>query len=384
MPPPPRKPADSAIPLRPIKTVPRSILPPRPVPPQSPPRVEKTVPRRPPPMALPVAPVAPGINPGAALSASEMDRLRRRNLRSARRASVRQWTALAATAAAMIAAFTGGYLWKTAGASSADAAPAVVAPAQQQQALAFLDEAVTAKHEERYDEAISAVARARAADPTVPGGELLLAEIALHRGDSPVVRRAAREALARGQNVADANLLLALDKWQSRALPGESVANAGEAATQMLTEATAAEMSNGAAWFFLGDLQASIGRTAQARGALLGGLHRMQPWGSAAVVAAKRQVAAAEAGRAVAETPAGVTLVDLRRAVREGGDVQPLLDTLRSSLVASQTRVLLADAALATPQPPAPLARARSAAPDPIPHGSVAPPEARPVTSVDP
>jgi hypothetical protein len=110
----------------------------------------------------------------------------------------------------------------------------------------------------------------------------------------------------------------------------------------------------------------------------------MQPWGSAAVVGAKRQVAAAEAGRTVAETPAGVTLVDLRRAVREGGDVQPLLDALRSSLVASQTRVLLADAALATAQPPAPLARARGAAPEPIPHGSIAPPEALPVTSVEP
>lgn len=377
---PPRKPTDPPVALRPIKTLPRSILPPRaptPPPASTPAPSAKPAFRRPPPIALPVAPVAPGVNRGATLSTAEMDRMRRRERRARDRATSRRWIALSTTALAMIAAFVGGYLWKSGAMSSAPAtAPADTAtPEQQRQALALMDDAVRAKRQENYEDAINAVAKAREADPAVRGGDALLAEIAYRRKDSSMVNRFAREALRRGENVADVHILLSLDKWRARELPGSPVAGVDDLVAQLLMEGSHAEMWNGIPRFFLGDLQGLMGRASEGQRTLLGSLHRMHPWGSIVVISAKKELAAAESGVDVAETPAGSALVNLRRALLDGADVQPHLASLRALLAASQVRVLLGDPSFQGAALPAPLMRARRVAPDPIPYGTLPPPD---------
>lgn len=378
MPPPFRRSTDHGVPIRPIKTSPRSILPPNPAPTQTatpPPVRHGAPPLRRPPIPLPVAPVAPGVNRGAALSASEMDHLRRRDLRTRQRTKAQLWIFAASTAAAMLAAFAGGFLWKSPGDKATAKEGPTVNPEQQRQALALMDDAVRAKREERYKDAINDVAKAREADPSIRGGDIVLAEIAYRRSDSPLVQRFTREALQRGENIADANLLLALDKWRSRALPGAPVTGADEFIAQMLAEASLAEMWNGIPRFFLGDLQGLMGRGSEGQRSLLGSLYRMQPWGSLVVLSAKREVAAAEAGLDVTETPAGSALVSLRSALSENADVSPPLNSLRATLSAYQRRILLSDASLPISNLSAAVARARNPASDAIPHGTITPPD---------
>ncbi|MBE2180803.1 MAG: hypothetical protein IAE97_10055 [Chthoniobacterales bacterium] len=190
-----------------------------------------------------------------------------------------------------------------------------------------------------------------------------------------MVRRSAREALNRGDNIADANLLLALDRWQARALPGGSTGASGDAALLLLADATSAEFSNGTVWFFQGDLLRELGRNAEAQRSLLGGLHRQQPWTSAAVIAAKLQLAGAEAGNVPTSTPAGDAMVALRQTLRAGGDPQPALDNLRAVVAGSQGAELLHDTALDVADPPEALNRARAAKPAAIPYGGIEPPD---------
>lgn len=326
--------------------------------------------------ASPIAPIAPGVNRGATLSGYEMDLLRGGASRARRKMLIRRWSFVGATSVAVILAFSAGFLWKKSSAKAPSVAAAEpVAEDRRHEAVVLMDRAVRAKHEEKFDDAISTVAQARQADPGLHGGDTVLAEIALRRGDSPVVRRAAREALNRGENPADANLLLAVDSWQARGLPGGSTGAAGDAALLRLVDAEAAELSNGNVRFFQGDLLRELGRNAEAQRSLLGGLHRQQPWTSVSVIAAKQQLAGAEAGNVPTSTPAGDAMVALREALRAGEEPRPFIDQLRAVVSEGQSLELLQDAAFDGPDEPDSLVRARSAEPAPIPHGRIEPPD---------
>jgi len=228
-------------------------------------------------------------------------------------------------------------------------------PQQQADALRLMDEVVKAKYEERYDDALRIVADARRADPRIPGAEIVSAEIALRRNKSEDVVSAAQEAIRRGENEADAKLLLALDVWMSRGRQGMA-AQAGAKAEQLLDEASMDEQSNGEVRFFLGDLQHMTGQPAFARRSLLAGLYRLPPWSSSQFILAKMQLLADEVSAqgqpsAVPSTLGGRALLGLRGAARSGQDPLTALNQLASCFTTRQVSFLVADPASAAVVP---------------------------------
>jgi len=310
---------------------------------------------------LPIAPVAPGVARGAHMSAAEIARHRQRERQTRDRRAARDRIFLAVVVALILAAFAGGFFWQRRPAPKAAAAPppVAVAPDQQAAALEKLDAAVKAKHAELYEDAIQLAGEARRLDPGIHGADLLVAESALQLQQSYLVRQATRESLRRGDNPSDSMLLQALDKWMSRGIEARSPAEALAAATQKLDEATAAELSNGAVWFFRGDLLREGGRPREAHASLLSALYRQQPWFSSEIISAKLHLASTEARESSAgagsaallapPTAAGDAAADLRRALREKTDPQAALGALVGSLTAWQSRELLHDPALTAP-----------------------------------
>jgi len=256
----------------------------------------------------------------------------------------------------ILAAFFGGLTWKkwmTKPAAVRPQAATQVATVQQQaDALRLMDEAVKAKYEERYDDALRAVADARHADPQVHSADYISGEIALQRGESPNVKSSSLEAIRRGENVADATLLLALDTWMSRGQP-ERAAQAGAAATQMLEEACTEDLSSGEVRFFLGDLQRLLGQPASAHRSLLAGAARLSPWSSGQVILAKMQLAADEAGATanpieIPSTAGNRAVLGLRATARASQDPQTALEDVVACFTTRQTSALLADASFAS------------------------------------
>jgi len=173
-----------------------------------------------------------------------------------------------------------------------------VNPADRAEALRLLDEAARARHEERFREAANAATAARRLDEKLPGIDALMAEMAFQRQDSEATEEAARAALDRGENSSSANLLLALNAWRTRALRGKSATEAAEEAGRLLSESAQTQPSDESVWFFWAEIMRLTGRGDEAQRRMLGAMHRLQPWRSAAIVAAKRQLAASEAAGA--------------------------------------------------------------------------------------
>jgi hypothetical protein len=310
---------------------------------------------------MPIAPVAPGVARGAHMSAAEIARQRQRERKVRERRAARDRVFLAVVVVLILAAFAGGFFWQRRPAPKAAAAPPPVPVAVDQQvaALEKLDAAVKAKSAERYEDAIQLAGEARRTDPGIHGVDLLTAEAAMQLQQSYLVRQATRESLRRGDNRADALLLEALDKWLSRGLEARNPGEVMASVTQKLDEASAAELSNGAVRFFLGDLLREGGRPREAHRSLLGGLYRQQPWLSSEIISAKLHLASDEAREASASagsgallappTAAGDAVAALRRALRDGTDPQPALAALVGSLTAWQSLQLLRDPALTAP-----------------------------------
>lgn len=294
----------------------------------------------------------------------------------------------AAVALSLASSFVLGFLWTVVAANRTGviAASPPVSLERRTEALRLVDDAARAKYEERTDDALAAAAAARESDPTVPGVDVLVGELALLAKQPETMKRAAQEALRRGHNVASAKLLLALDKWMSRGQRGTSV-EAGSAAAQLLSEASDAELSNMEIMFFWGDIERYAGREDRAHDRLLGALHRQQPWLSETIIAAKMQLAADEAGGAPKDSggrgasanatsaPVGDAVTTLRRAVLAGADPQPPLAKLHSLSTAWQSKLLLADQAFERPDLPPALTGARNAPVVELPGGSINPPD---------
>ncbi|MBU3665141.1 MAG: hypothetical protein FGM15_04575 [Chthoniobacterales bacterium] len=160
-------------------------------------------------------------------------------------------------------------------------------------ALKLMDDAVRAKREELYDKALQLADGARAADPDVPGAELIAAEIALERKQPLALESAARAALQRGDDAAGAKVLLALNTWMLRAQPGK-VMDPADAARELLEEACAELPFNGTAYFFLGELDRILGRTSAAHANFLSALHRFGPWTSSSALQSRMQLVSEE------------------------------------------------------------------------------------------
>lgn len=312
-------------------------------------------------------------------------RSRRRRRRDTRR---RRKSTLLVVSLVCGLALTSGFLWAVvAERNSAVAGTKVspVAPGRQEEALRLLDEAVKAKYEKRYDDALAAAAAARKADPNVAGIDVLVGGIALEQGQPDVMQRAASEALVRGQDESAANLLLALHKWMLRgAVGGAAVARV--AVSQFLSEAADAEMSKGDTFFFWGEMERHAGREDSARTRILGGLHRMQPWHSSDIISAKMQLAADDARASsengmhgelsVPSTPIGNAVVDLRRALQSSADARASLAALRGAATGRQLTLLLGDQAFAGAVAPDWIEQAEAQSAGSIPLGKIPPPQA--------
>jgi hypothetical protein len=163
-----------------------------------------------------------------------------------------------------------------------------VAPEQKAEALRLLDEAIKARHEERYDAAWGLALRAQQTDPGLAGWDLLMAELAFQRRDSGAFSKHALVAELLPESAAGAKLLLVLERWRRPWGEGQSKEDSARFLADLLAQATAAQPSVDVTWFFRGDLLRLIGKPSEAHQALLGSLHRQAPWRSSAVLAAKK------------------------------------------------------------------------------------------------
>jgi hypothetical protein len=259
----------------------------------------------------------------------------------------------------MALAFAAGIAWQRTAATRAKSAGVATGPTPEEQAAArrLLESAVTARYADQPDEAFRLAREARETDPMTPGAATFIAELALQQGETDEVDTAAREAIRQGRYVADAKLLLALNRWMGRTQSGAVDARA--AATQLLEEATAEELSNGTARFFAGDLQRAVGRPGEAHRSLLGGLHRQEPWHSSALLSAKMRLAVEEAGpRADPNVPAssagadnfGGAAYDMHRALQSGDEaaIAAARAKLQGAFTSRQLGILSSDSAFAS------------------------------------
>jgi len=281
-----------------------------------------------------------------------------RRRRSARRAERKRlllhrlavWVSAVFLLLAVVGGFLTGRGWWSAG--QADALlPDSPAPTEQRAAaLRLLDEAVTARHEERLQGAVNAIAEARRLFPKLPGLDIFVGEVAWESRDAEAVRRAANAALDRGHSESPAKLLLALEKYMTRS--SQDTAALGETVRQLLGEAEEASLSNAAPFFFHGEVSRLLADGEEAQRKLLGALHRQTPWASASLLEIKMQLAAAEAlalGRSVvapAPSDAANTVLQLRNSLLAAGDAREPLAKWLAVSTALQTGVLLQDPAL--------------------------------------
>lgn len=198
-----------------------------------------------------------------------------------------------------VAVFFGGYSWqskkfKLRATNSVERFPADVAA--RETALAALDEAITAKREKRTAGTLSALDRARRADPSVPSLDMLFAEIALNEKQFVEMRAAAGAAKRKDDHAAGASVLLGMDKWINRGANDREVSAAADAASAHFSEATESDYFHAPAWFFWGDVLRYAGREDEGRNCALAALHRFKPWDSSDVIAAKIVFASAESG----------------------------------------------------------------------------------------
>lgn len=281
----------------------------------------------------------------------------RMSRRKQRRKETRRRVLWAAVLLSILWAFAAGYLWRQWSVKSfaAEQTMQQATPQQRAEAMRLLDRAIEAKHGELLGEALRLADEARQIDPQTPGLAVFIAEMALSQGQIDAVAAAARAGLQLPGSTARPKLLLALEAWMRRGQTGP--AEAGERATQWLSEAGGDELANSSVRFFAGDLFRSTGRPAEAQANLLASLYRQQPWDSATLLATKLWLALEEAGptanlRTTAATGRegkiyGATAVRLQRVIQSSGDVAPAVAALQTIFSTKQTAELLSDPALA-------------------------------------
>jgi tetratricopeptide (TPR) repeat protein len=252
----------------------------------------------------------------------------------------------------IVAAFAGGFFWRSGkearGAREEHHGPTDAAA--RLEARRLLDEGVRARHEERWQGAMNALAEARRTDPEIGGIDVVIGEIALEQKDAKALRLAARQALQRGQNEPAAKLLLALEAWMQR---GDSDAvTAGNSAKQHLVEAVESQPSSAAAFFFHGELNRLLGESGEAKRSLQAALYRQTPWHSAAVLGTKLQLAARESSEigwtvwAPLADGQSEAVLELREAINRQSPVEPALAQVLGAMSSLQVLIILDEAAV--------------------------------------
>ena len=248
-----------------------------------------------------------------------------------------------------VASFFGGYAWqskKTKLRTTASVERASADTPARAEALDHIDEAIRAKYEKRTAGALSALDRARRADPQTPGLELLFAVMALEQQELSATVLAAKNAIKRGNNVAGANVLLGLEAWINR--DPRALSAAFDRSAVFLRAASDLDPWDETARSFMSDLLRGTGREREGYQLASEALVRTLPWTSADLLAAKVIFALREAGVTVAGGVAflpdspwvrGVSFIVLGD---EGSD-QPGLNPLLSLVSGCTVRAVLTD-----------------------------------------
>ena len=291
---------------------------------------------------------------------------RRSSRQSSRRPPRRRGWGLQAGAvvgvlAAVALAFVGGYKFGSArnafrGAAKDDPSQASAPsdPAARAAALDLLDQAYAARFEERPEDALALAQRARAADPRVPGVDLVVAEVAFDSRRFADLRKYAQRAVEQKQYAGEAQTLLGLEKWLTR--------NSADFAAASLIDDDVSRLFNLAGEenyfdplprFFHGDTLRESGQHDAGKRRADEAQHRLQPWHSSLLISLKAALAADEAGLPLHATDSPVTnlgardaVLGLRAAVIEGApETGDRATRLRGFLTIQQAKLLLSDPA---------------------------------------
>lgn len=234
--------------------------------------------------------------------------------------------------------------------------------------MRLADQSVREAFAGRWRDAYLAAAMARHADPSLPGLELIIAQMLYNAGNPAGAAGLAHTAQRRGENSSSSAMLLGLEAWWRRG--GASNAPAWERADWLasfwLNQASEDSPGTAAPRYFLAELQRLTG---QGRGHTMEqALHRFRPWESAWVLESKIQLAAAEsagvynAGELRASTrlndsPQAVAVRSLHRGLSVNSSSQEALRGFHAAFTETHQRVLLSDPALSRAHPTANLSQ---------------------------
>ena len=237
----------------------------------------------------------PGVSPTENSPAEGVRRRRVLVKRKKRSRRVRNPYLLSLALALCSVAFLAGYSWQ-ASRQQAEEGVEVVATVARVSAADAIDEAVRARYEKRPEAAQAALDRARQTDPTVPGIDVLRAEVALEQKNLVELRRSAATARSKDDHAASASVLLGVDKWISRGVGDRNVSTDAEFAGGYFDEATQIDFFAAPAWFFWGDFLRYAGSEQDGGSRIISALHRFGPWNSSDLIVAKALAAAAQTG----------------------------------------------------------------------------------------
>lgn len=263
--------------------------------------------------------------------------------------------------AAVALAFVGGYEFggprtaiRSAAKENLSRASAPSDSAARAAALDLLDQAYAARFEERPEDALALVQRARAADPNVPGVDLVVAEIAFDSRRFADLHKYAQRAVERKQYAGQAHTLLGLEKWLTREPDDLATASFFDDVSRLFNTASEKNYFDPLILFFYGDVLREAGQHDVGNQRAHEALHRLNAWDSSLLISLRAALAADEAGLPPGATDSPVTNLDardavlgLRAALIEGApDTGNKAGRLRDFLTFQQAKLLLSDPAL--------------------------------------
>jgi len=253
-----------------------------------------------------------------------------------------------------MASFFGGYAWqaqktKLRGAAAVGAADVPADPAARAEALDHIDEAIRAKHEKRAAGALSALERARRADRSLPGLDVMRAELALKEQNLIAMRAAASSAKKKGENIANAEVLLGLDAWFNHGSSDKDFGTAVDAASAHFKEAATSDLFAAQTFVFWGEILRSAGSAVEGHGRTMSALLRLHPWDSSDVLTAKMIFAATEAGDRVIADLGVVSDSPMRQSVSQWATELESLRISVAQLLVPYTSLLAVQALTSDP-----------------------------------